>query len=44
MLLDGTEKDRGEQDGRDNPSVPAAITDTGCERELNEDRYAVVES
>ena len=23
---------------------PAAITDTGCERELNEDRYAVVES
>ncbi len=23
--------------------VPAAITDTGCERELNEDRYAVVE-
>jgi PPM family protein phosphatase len=24
--------------------VPAAITDTGCERELNEDRYAVVES
>jgi protein phosphatase len=25
-------------------SVPAAITDTGCERELNEDRYAVIES
>ena len=25
-------------------SVPAAVTDTGCERELNEDRYAVVES
>lgn len=24
--------------------VPAAITDTGCERDLNEDRYAVVES
>jgi PPM family protein phosphatase len=24
--------------------VPAAISDTGCERELNEDRYAVVES
>ena len=23
--------------------IPAAITDTGCERELNEDRYAVVE-
>ncbi len=25
-------------------SVPAAITDTGCERELNEDRYAVIDS
>lgn len=24
--------------------MPAAITDTGCERELNEDRYAVIES
>lgn len=23
--------------------IPAAVTDTGCERELNEDRYAVVE-
>jgi protein phosphatase len=28
-------------EGRD---IPAAITDTGCERELNEDRYAVIES
>jgi len=24
--------------------VPAAITDTGCERDLNEDRYAVIDS
>ena len=24
--------------------VPAAITDVGCEREINEDRYAVVDS
>ena len=24
--------------------LPAAITDTGCERDLNEDRYAVIES
>lgn len=24
--------------------MPAALTDTGCERELNEDRYAVIES
>ena len=28
---------------REERLVPAAITDTGCERELNEDRYAVVE-
>jgi PPM family protein phosphatase len=27
----------------DDPTVPAAITDAGCERELNEDRYAVIE-
>lgn len=32
------------QAGESDPSVPAAITDTGCERDLNEDRYAVVES
>lgn len=25
-------------------NIPAAITDTGCERDLNEDRYAVIES
>lgn len=25
-------------------SIPAAITDIGCEREINEDRYAVVDS
>lgn len=25
-------------------SVPAAITDAGCERELNEDRYGIIES
>lgn len=29
--------------GDEDRSIPAAITDTGCERELNEDRYAVVE-
>lgn len=28
----------------DTSDIPAAITDTGCERELNEDRYAVVDS
>ena len=45
MLLDGADM-KGKMDtGADqNPNVPAAITDTGCERELNEDRYAVIES
>jgi PPM family protein phosphatase len=36
-----------EQKGRGNEEfsrVPATITDTGCERDLNEDRYAVIES
>ena len=28
----------------DGEIVPAAISDTGCERELNEDRYAVIDS
>lgn len=31
-------------DDADDQPFPAAITDTGCERDLNEDRYAVVES
>jgi serine/threonine protein phosphatase PrpC len=44
MLLDGGEKERRDESAGENRSVPAAITDTGCERELNEDRYAVVES
>jgi protein phosphatase len=30
--------------GSDTALVPAAISDAGCERELNEDRYAVIES
>ncbi|MCB0322635.1 MAG: Stp1/IreP family PP2C-type Ser/Thr phosphatase [Bdellovibrionales bacterium] len=29
---------------RQEESIPAAITDIGCEREINEDRYAVVDS
>lgn len=44
MLLDETEKGHSDDLSSGNHSVPAAITDTGCERELNEDRYAVVES
>ena len=30
--------------GRTEENIPAAITDIGCEREINEDRYAVVDS
>jgi serine/threonine protein phosphatase PrpC len=39
------DKSRSElvRDG-DSNLTPAAITDTGCERDLNEDRYAVIES
>lgn len=46
MLLEDSEKNFGssEQVGRSSGAVPAAITDAGCERHLNEDRYAVIES
>ena len=45
MLLEGSgKKEEAIQSDAENGNVPAAITDTGCERELNEDRYAVVES
>jgi serine/threonine protein phosphatase PrpC len=43
MLLGQTEKGETEGEAGDR-TIPAAITDTGCERDLNEDRYAVVES
>jgi protein phosphatase len=33
---------QGEQSAQSS-TIPAAITDTGCERDLNEDRYAVIE-
>ncbi len=43
--------DQGRQPGElaadgvsDSEIVPAAISDTGCERDLNEDRYSVVDS
>lgn len=45
MLLDSSKAESNmPRDGEQDQSVPAAITDTGCERELNEDRYAVIES
>ena len=34
----------GLRGGRAQESIPAAITDIGCEREINEDRYAVMDS
>ncbi len=44
LLEDANKKGFDTADEAEGSSVPAAITDTGCERELNEDRYAVVES
>jgi serine/threonine protein phosphatase PrpC len=35
--------ENGTDSTSDSEIVPAAISDTGCERELNEDRYAVVD-
>ena len=43
MLLERSDKQHTQLEDED-PTVPAALTDTGCERELNEDRYAVIES
>jgi serine/threonine protein phosphatase PrpC len=42
MILEGVGK--RSNDNAQDVRVPAAITDTGCERDLNEDRYAVIES
>lgn len=44
LLGEGDKNSSHDLDTGGNRDVPAAITDTGCERELNEDRYAVVES
>lgn len=46
MLIEGSDKDNQESSGmnQEDFDIPAAITDTGCERQLNEDRYAVIES
>ena len=46
MLTGSNKFERGhshESFGDEDRTVPAAITDTGCERDLNEDRYAVIE-
>jgi serine/threonine protein phosphatase PrpC len=44
MLAGETQSNRGDSSRAREDEVPAAITDAGCERELNEDRYAVIES
>lgn len=45
MLLEGSNKKEFDvAEESESSTVPAAITDTGCERDLNEDRYAVIES
>lgn len=46
MFVEGTDKKSAaySQSAEEDFRVPAAITDTGCEREINEDRYAVIES
>lgn len=43
MLTEELEKQTGAGDKAES-RIPAAITDTGCERDLNEDRYAAIES
>ena len=43
MLLEETGK-IVENSSPEGAAIPAAISDTGCERDLNEDRYAVIES
>jgi serine/threonine protein phosphatase PrpC len=45
MILEQmTDSQTHSQENIQDQFLPAAITDTGCERELNEDRYAVIES
>ena len=42
-MASGTNSLEGLKVHRSQRNVPAAITDVGCEREINEDRYAVIE-
>lgn len=43
MHVDEQQRQQGMNSEHDDATIPAAITDTGCERDLNEDRYAVIE-
>lgn len=44
MLGDSFSAMSGLAGARQDDNIPAAITDIGCEREINEDRYAVIDS
>ena len=44
MLIKEAQRDAADEFPNAESSVPAAITDAGCERALNEDRYAVIDS
>lgn len=43
-MLGGTSSVKGLRGNQTEENIPAAITDVGCEREINEDRYAVIDS
>lgn len=43
-MLGDTSSFQGSRNGGGSEVIPAAITDVGCERSINEDRYAVIES
>jgi protein phosphatase len=43
-MLEGRLPTVGTANGKLRESIPAAISDIGCEREINEDRYAVIDS
>ncbi len=43
MHVDEHQGQAGMKSEHEDATIPAAITDTGCERDLNEDRYAVIE-
>ncbi|MCC6220292.1 MAG: serine/threonine-protein phosphatase [Deltaproteobacteria bacterium] len=43
-MFDGRSSVKGLVNDRSDLQIPAAITDVGCERDLNEDRYAAIES
>jgi protein phosphatase len=43
-MLGDTSTASGLHNRQEDNSIPAAVTDIGCERDINEDRYAVIDS